>query len=63
MFSSIEGQTNVTQSSMQMQMGFPPQPSPAEQLQAPTSASGRVRRELPQVERVPFFPILLLILF
>jgi hypothetical protein len=48
MFSPVEGQNNVTQSSPQMQMGFPPQPSPAEKLQAPVSASGRVRRELPQ---------------
>lgn len=43
---------------MPMQMVFPPQPSPAEKLQAPTSASGRVRRQLPQVKRVPFLLIL-----
>lgn len=63
MFASLDGQSNVPQSSMQMQMGFVPQQNPAhqnpahqnsahqnpaEQLHAPTSASGRVRRELPQ---------------
>jgi hypothetical protein len=37
---------------MQVQMGFPPQLITPDKLQAPSSASGRVRRELPQVEEV-----------
>lgn len=49
MFSTMESQVNVTQSTMPMQMGFPPQPNANANANAPSTATGRVRRELPQV--------------